>query len=188
MTRVRGQSYQPEVPKFQGDYRVYTVKSLVIERLSPELEEQYRKQLASRKYRSGRPKFESVEAVAKNTGPILIPPAGIKRLEMVYEMCGGFCHLCGHPVPYPDTEKKKGSGMGATVDHIVPRSRGGTNCLTNLKLAHAFCNSLRGTSKITIEVIQYVVSEYEARYYYKKHKRWFDKSEKYWNLFRHGRP
>lgn len=31
-----------------------------------------------------------------------------------------------------------------TVDHIVPVSRGGSDKLENLRLAHAFCNQERG--------------------------------------------
>jgi len=43
---------------------------------------------------------------------------------------GDTCHLCGHP--------------GAdTVDHIIPRSRGGTDDLDNLRPAHLSCNSAR---------------------------------------------
>jgi HNH endonuclease len=43
----------------------------------------------------------------------------------------GRCWLCGE------------SGAD-TVDHIVPRSLGGTNALTNLAAAHALCNKRRG--------------------------------------------
>ena len=39
----------------------------------------------------------------------------------------GVCHLCGR------------SGADS-VDHVLPRSRGGTNALTNLRAAHLTCN------------------------------------------------
>lgn len=34
----------------------------------------------------------------------------------------------------------------ATWDHIVPKSKGGTNDRSNVKLAHRRCNELRGNS------------------------------------------
>lgn len=41
------------------------------------------------------------------------------------------CHLCGKP--------------GAdSVDHVIPRSLGGSDDLTNLRPAHFTCNSSRG--------------------------------------------
>lgn len=36
------------------------------------------------------------------------------------------------------------TGVGANVEHIVPRSRGGTNDLLNLALTHPACNSEKG--------------------------------------------
>lgn len=44
---------------------------------------------------------------------------------------GYVCHLCGLP--------------GAdSVDHIIPRSRGGSDDESNLRAAHAVCNNRRG--------------------------------------------
>lgn len=44
---------------------------------------------------------------------------------------GGRCHLCG--------------AEGAdTADHLVPRSRGGTDDPSNLRAAHRVCNARRG--------------------------------------------
>lgn len=47
-----------------------------------------------------------------------------------------YCSLCKEPMPY-----KK-----ASIDHVIPRSRGGNNSLDNLKLAHRDCNSRKGNS------------------------------------------
>lgn len=44
---------------------------------------------------------------------------------------GTVCHLCGRD-------------GATTADHIVPRSLGGDDSLTNLRPAHALCNSSRG--------------------------------------------
>ena len=36
------------------------------------------------------------------------------------------------------------SKQRATLDHIVPRSKGGADTLENLQLAHAHCNKVKG--------------------------------------------
>lgn len=46
------------------------------------------------------------------------------------------CHLCGFP--------------GAdTVDHLIPRSKGGTNHPSNLAPAHMSCNGRRGNRPLS---------------------------------------
>jgi len=57
-----------------------------------------------------------------------------KRRMAVYERDNGICHLCGKPanVHYFD------------LDHVVPRSRGGTDDESNLCLSHPYCNRSRG--------------------------------------------
>lgn len=54
---------------------------------------------------------------------------------------GGRCQICGKPV-----RARKGPRR-ASVDHIVPLSRGGTNDLVNLQLAHLSCNLLKGNRR-----------------------------------------
>lgn len=51
----------------------------------------------------------------------------------------GRCLICGGPVCF-DTR----TGEGATIEHILPRSLGGTNELSNLGIAHRRCNSEKG--------------------------------------------
>lgn len=48
---------------------------------------------------------------------------------------GDRCWIC--TAPFYGSELR-------TLDHVVPRSRGGTRELANLKLAHRVCNSRRG--------------------------------------------
>lgn len=51
------------------------------------------------------------------------------------------CHLCGRPVDkaLPGTHR-----WGGTVDHLVPRSRGGeVFARSNLALAHLRCNAAK---------------------------------------------
>ncbi len=53
---------------------------------------------------------------------------------------GWVCWLCDGPV---DPAAPVGSAGHATVDHVVPRSRGGSNDPSNLRLAHRRCNMAR---------------------------------------------
>lgn len=50
------------------------------------------------------------------------------------------CWICGEPV---DKAISGRDPDGPTVDHVKPRSRGGTNQRDNLRLAHARCNAAR---------------------------------------------
>jgi 5-methylcytosine-specific restriction endonuclease McrA len=50
---------------------------------------------------------------------------------LVLSTYGTVCHLCG--------------GQGAdSPDHVIPRSKGGSNALDNLRPAHRGCNIARG--------------------------------------------
>ena len=51
----------------------------------------------------------------------------------------GRCLICGEPVCFD-----KQTGEGATIEHILPRSLGGTNDLMNLGIAHVRCKSKKG--------------------------------------------
>lgn len=71
-------------------------------------------------------------------------PAGLNsrkaRLirERLFMKQGGFCFYCLEPMDMAtpiQTHPRRG-----TLDHIVPRSRGGTNVLSNLVLACYNCN------------------------------------------------
>lgn len=50
--------------------------------------------------------------------------------KTIYAKANGKCALCGEPVKF----KKM------TVDHKIPLSKGGTNDISNLQLAHLICN------------------------------------------------
>jgi hypothetical protein len=54
---------------------------------------------------------------------------------------GWVCWLCEGPV---DPEAPPGTAAAGTVDHVVPRSRGGDSDPSNLRLAHRRCNGARG--------------------------------------------
>ena len=52
----------------------------------------------------------------------------------------GVCGICGLPVSY---DKSPSDIWAATIDHIVPLSRGGKHELSNCQLAHRLCNSTK---------------------------------------------
>lgn len=58
----------------------------------------------------------------------------------IYDRDGWRCQLCGEPV---DMTADPIAPTAPTLDHIVPRSRGGTDDPTNLRLAHRGCNARR---------------------------------------------
>jgi 5-methylcytosine-specific restriction endonuclease McrA len=53
--------------------------------------------------------------------------------------------LCGHRFP-PEGEPNESIAIqfAATFDHVVPRSQGGQDELSNFRLVHATCNLARG--------------------------------------------
>ena len=70
---------------------------------------------------------------------------GKLRTKLI-ERDGPNCHLCGLP-----TESRWGH-WAATIDHLIPQSKGGKHTLENLRLAHFLCNVIRGNWDITDEV------------------------------------
>ena len=49
------------------------------------------------------------------------------------------CPYCGG-----DMILERGYPHSATVEHVIPRSQGGTNCWLNVVAAHEICNQRRG--------------------------------------------
>lgn len=74
--------------------------------------------------------------------------AGVKPSRIVVEQLvaihGAVCYLCTEPI---DMTIPRTSPMGATVEHIVPLSRQGTDDFENLQLAHWICN-IRKSNKL----------------------------------------
>ena len=58
--------------------------------------------------------------------------------ELVYATYEPVCHLCLKPIA--DNER--------SVDHVIPRSMGGTDELSNCRPSHQRCNSARGNRSI----------------------------------------
>ena len=79
-----------------------------------------------------------VQAIARSDIPMRTdrePPPPLRESKVVlYGMQGGNCNGCGeHFLP-----------QNMTVDHIIARSKGGTDHLENLQLLCGHCNSLKG--------------------------------------------
>lgn len=70
----------------------------------------------------------------------------ISRAERlaIYERDGWACQICSEPLE-PDAEPS--STWYPTLDHINPRSRGGSDDHSNLRAAHHWCNSVRGAGQ-----------------------------------------
>ena len=66
--------------------------------------------------------------------------------EVIYRRDGNRCHICGKQVNKKDfTRTDEGVFVAGpkypTVDHVIPKSKGGSHDMKNLKLAHKSCNT-----------------------------------------------
>lgn len=64
-----------------------------------------------------------------------------RKYEALVARDGPSCWLCGKVV---NLEIRWNSAWAPSLDHVVPRSKGGGNELKNLRLAHQSCNTKRG--------------------------------------------
>lgn len=62
----------------------------------------------------------------------------------VYERDGWVCGLCGDPV---DRELVWPDPMSASLDHVVPLSKGGAHTRENSQCAHLVCNVRKGAGQ-----------------------------------------
>lgn len=65
--------------------------------------------------------------------------------EAIYQRDGHTCMLCGEAVDY-NADPQRGA-WAPTLDHVVPRSKGGTHEASNLRTAHRWCNSVRSDNE-----------------------------------------
>lgn len=57
----------------------------------------------------------------------------------------GLCAICGNRFPKDgELSEELQLQYAATFDHIIPRSRGGQDDVSNLQLVHRGCNRARG--------------------------------------------
>lgn len=82
--------------------------------------------------------------------------------KKLYEKQNGICYICGRKTTLNKNDKNKDTY--ATVDHIVPLSKNGTNDIENMAIACDICNNLKGSfrySKALSEVIKLELSDRE---------------------------
>lgn len=60
----------------------------------------------------------------------------------IFERDGWMCWLCNEPV---DPTLSRRAKRGATIDHVVPLSKGGADVPENVRLAHMQCNREKST-------------------------------------------
>lgn len=86
--------------------------------------------------------YEKRRARKFNNGPV----DDFTNLD-VYDRDRWFCGICGMKV---DKDLMWPDPMSASLDHIVPLSRGGTHTLDNVQLAHLACNERKHNSKLSL--------------------------------------
>jgi 5-methylcytosine-specific restriction endonuclease McrA len=87
-----------------------------------------------------------VAVEASCAAPTSLPHTVVKALKRgrIWDKCGGRCHYCGcelHPF------------WTFTIDHLIPKSRGGTNAIENLVAACPDCNHAKGDSLVAVPAV-----------------------------------
>lgn len=83
--------------------------------------------------------------MAANSGHVKQAMAWRRHIvEYLADRDGTKCVLCNRHVDITLPSGTRGSDMGPSVDHVIPRSQGGTDDMANLRLTHWKCNRQRG--------------------------------------------
>lgn len=66
--------------------------------------------------------------------------------KQIFDRDGYDCYLCNKPVDLnaPHVQGQSGWETYPHIEHVVPLSRGGTDTLSNVRIAHAKCNMDKG--------------------------------------------
>jgi 5-methylcytosine-specific restriction endonuclease McrA len=109
---------------------------------------------AKNRRREARHRRRLREIAAGKTTPVREMGARATRtqraLKAIVARDGGNCALCGTVV---DFAVQDGLAPNApSLDHIVPRSLGGSSRIQNLQLAHRDCNIRRGNKDVNVVV------------------------------------
>lgn len=65
--------------------------------------------------------------------------------EKLWKLYEGKCSICGHQVIL----------QNASIDHVLPKSKGGKNSMKNYALTHKKCNNKKGNKIIRQNVIPF---------------------------------
>lgn len=79
----------------------------------------------------------------------------------LYMKQDGKCYICGRHT-YMDAEYRHDSSY-ATIDHVVPLSKGGKNDISNMAISCSVCNGLKGQFRFSEELRKVIVMELEER-------------------------
>lgn len=63
----------------------------------------------------------------------------------IFNRDGWICHLCGSPI---DPTVSRRDRLGASIDHLVPVSKGGADRAENVAAAHLTCNQRRNNRSL----------------------------------------
>ena len=75
-----------------------------------------------------------------------------KSLKELFIRDKGICHICNKLCDYNDYVMNGKTVICGnnypSIDHIIPLSKGGTDDWNNIKLAHRWCNSVKGNKEV----------------------------------------
>jgi len=90
-------------------------------------------------------KYERQRAHRGTTQPTRTP---LLTWRALWKEAGGNCYLCGKPCDPNDHYEKNGGWVTGwrypTLDHVVPIRMGGRHERENARLAHKWCNTIKG--------------------------------------------
>ena len=81
----------------------------------------------------------------------------IKIREELFNKQDGKCYICGRKMTL-DLNSHDWK-LHATVDHVIPLSKGGSNSLSNCALSCGLCNQLKADSLLTPELKTYIAEQ-----------------------------
>jgi len=88
------------------------------------------------------------------------------KFQQLRERDGDNCWRCRRPLRF---DLSPGHDLAPTIEHVMPKSKGGTMALDNLCLCHGHCNRLMGDA--TPEVKERLRRKHEAALFDKARKR-----------------
>lgn len=126
----------------EADPEAFNAKRAAMQRARRERDPEVRRQAvaATRRWQIANP--DKVRDVARRRRALeFAATVEVFASAEVFERDGWVCQLCGAPV---DPSLRAPSPLSASLDHIVPLSRGGAHSRANTQLAHLLCNVKKG--------------------------------------------